>query len=118
MRAGRAHGCGPVTIVTMKPDQPTPDLPFVVGRITPGGQTFEAWKNQSLLDSIEQGGLSWPNSCRVGSCRTCLSKRVSGVVRYEMEWPGLTAEEKDEGCVLPCVAFPVTDVVLKDPLSD
>ena len=36
-----------------------------------------------------------------------------GTVRYEIEWPGLTAEEKAEGCVLPCVAYPVSDVVLQ-----
>jgi hypothetical protein len=42
---------------------------------------------------------------------------MAGEVRYEMAWPGLSAEEKAEGCVLPCVAFPVTDVVLEDPFS-
>jgi hypothetical protein len=35
-----------------------------------------------------------------------------------MAWPGLTTEEKAEGCVLPCVAFPMSDVVLKDPFAD
>lgn len=94
------------------------DIPFVNGRIEPSGETFDAWKNQTLLDSMEQGGLPWPSSCRVGSCRTCLSTLISGEVRYEMDWPSLAPEEKAEGCVLPCVAYPVTEVVLKDPLSD
>lgn len=92
-----------------------PDLPFVNGRIEPEGQCFDAWRHQSLLDSMEQGGLRWPSACRVGTCRTCLSTVLSGQVRYEMAWPGLSPEEKAEGCVLPCVAFPVTDVVLQDP---
>jgi hypothetical protein len=35
-----------------------------------------------------------------------------------MAWPGLNPEEKSEGCVLPCVAYPVTDVVLRDPFAD
>ena len=94
------------------------DTPFVTGRIDPDGQTFDAWKNQPLLDSIEQGGLTWPSSCRSGSCRTCIATLVAGQVRYEMAWPGLSPEEKDEGCVLPCVAYPVTDVVLRDPFGD
>jgi hypothetical protein len=42
---------------------------------------------------------------------------VQGEVRYEMAWPGLSPEEKAEGCVLPCVAWPVTDVVLQDPFE-
>jgi ferredoxin len=93
------------------------DIPFVTGRVEPDGQTFDAWKNQTLLDSMEQGGLQWPSSCRSGSCRTCLTTLTQGEVRYEMEWPGLTPEEKAEGCVLPCVAYPVTDVVLQDPFA-
>ncbi len=65
-----------------------------------------------------QGGLTWPSSCRSGTCRTCIGHLVSGQVSYEMAWPGLTAEEKAEGCVLPCVAYPMSDVVLKDPFTD
>jgi hypothetical protein len=34
-------------------------------------------------------------------------------VHYEIEWPGLSTEEKLEGYVLPCVAFPCSDVRLK-----
>lgn len=94
------------------------DIPFFNARIASDGGSFDAWRERSLLDSLEQGGLSWPSSCRVGSCRTCIGQLVSGQVRYDMAWPGLTAEEKAEGCVLPCVAFPVSDVVLKDPFSD
>ena len=94
------------------------DLPFATGRIAPGELVFDAWKDRPLLDSIEQGGLTWPSSCRVGSCRTCLSSLVSGQVRYEMAWPGLTPEEKAEGCVLPCVAYPLGQVVLKDPFAE
>ena len=94
------------------------DIPFVNGRVAPTGECFDAWKNQTLLDSMEQGGLQWPSSCRSGSCRTCLSVLLQGEVRYEMDWPSLSPEEKAEGCVLPCVAYPVTDVVLKDPFED
>ena len=94
------------------------DIPFVPVRIAPGEQVFDAWKDRPLLDSIEQGGLSWPSSCRVGNCRTCISRLVSGQVRYEMAWPGLTPEEKAEGCVLPCVAYPLGAVVLQDPFAD
>ena len=94
------------------------DAPWVGGQIEPDGPSFAAMKNRSLLDSMEQAGLQWPSSCRAGSCRTCLSRLLHGEVRYEMAWPGLTPEEKAEGCVLPCVAYPVTDVSLKDPFSD
>jgi ferredoxin len=93
------------------------DIPFFNACIAPDGGSFDAWKTQSLLDSLEQGGLQWPSSCRSGTCRTCIGQLVSGQVHYEMAWPGLTAEEKAEGCVLPCVARPVGDVVLQDPFA-
>ncbi len=93
------------------------DIPFFNARIAPDGGSFDAWKTQSLLDSLEQGGLQWPSSCRSGTCRTCIGQLISGQVHYEMAWPGLTAEEKAEGCVLPCVARPLGDVVLQDPFA-
>jgi len=93
------------------------EIPFFNARIAPDGGSFDAWKTQSLLDSLEQGGLPWPSSCRSGTCRTCIGQLVSGQVHYDMEWPGLTAEEKAEGCVLPCVARPLSDVVLQDPFA-
>lgn len=93
-------------------------MSFFQGCILPDGQTFDAEADHSLLQSIEQGGISWPRSCQAGSCRTCIGQLLEGEVRYEMEWPGLTAEEKQEGWILPCVAYPLSNVVLKDPLAD
>ena len=92
-------------------------LPFFTGRMEPEGQTFDAWPQQTLLDAMEQGGLRWPSSCRSGTCRTCLGTLQQGQVRYAMEWPGLSPEEKAKGCVLPCVAYPMSDVVLRDPFE-
>jgi len=89
------------------------DPAFFTGRSEPDGQQFDAWREQSLLLSLEQGGIDWPSSCRNGTCRTCIGQLVEGQVRYEMEWPGLSAEEKAAGCVLPCVAYPCSDLRLK-----
>jgi ferredoxin len=83
------------------------------GQLAGDGRTFDAWTNQPLLVSLEQGGIDWPSSCRNGTCRTCLGVLERGSVRYDIEWPGLSAEEKAEGCVLPCAAYPCSDLVLK-----
>ena len=87
--------------------------PFFTVTLEPGGEQFDAWPNLPLLTSLEQGGLDWPSSCRNGDCRTCFARLVSGEVRYQIDWPGLSAEEKADGYVLPCVAFPCSDVVLR-----
>ncbi len=79
----------------------------------PEGLQVDAWSDQSLLLSLEQGGSNWPSSCRNGTCRTCLGQVLSGQVHYTLEWPGVTREERAEGYVLPCVAFPCSNVVLQ-----
>ena len=88
-------------------------IPFFTAIVQPDGTTVDAWPAQPLLISLEQGGVDWPSSCRSGNCRTCIGQLLAGEVRYEMEWPGLTTEEMDAGCVLPCVAYPVSDVSLQ-----
>jgi ferredoxin len=90
-------------------DNPT----LFTGHTESDGQQFDAWSNQPLLMSLEQGSLDWPSSCRNGTCRTCIGHLVRGEVRYEIEWPGLSSDEMREGYVLPCVAHPCSDVVLK-----
>ena len=86
--------------------------PFFIARIEPDALQVDAWAQQPLLTSLEQGGVDWPSSCRNGTCRTCIAHLVSGQVRYEIEWPGLSSDEKAEGYVLPCVAYPCSDLTL------
>jgi ferredoxin len=83
----------------------------------PGADQFDAWSNQPLLTSLEQGGIDWPSSCRNGTCRTCMGQLVRGQVRYEIDWPGLSAEEKVAGYTLPCVAYPCSELVLSRGVS-
>ena len=70
---------------------------------------------QTLLQAMLAQGVDWPRSCRNGTCRTCLGRLAEGQVRYTVDWPGLSAEEKAGGCVLPCVAVPLEDVTLLPP---
>jgi ferredoxin len=73
----------------------------------PGGpRSVPVLPGQSLLEAALAAGVPMDSSCRNGSCRACLSQLMSGAVAYRIEWPGLLAEEKSAGCVLPCVAVP------------
>jgi ferredoxin len=91
--------------------KPVPAL--FMGTVLPSAQQFDAPSDQTLLQSMEAGMINWPSSCRNGTCRTCVGQLCSGAVRYDIEWPGLSAEEKTAGYVLPCVAYPVGDVELQ-----
>lgn len=85
-------------------------------RIEPGGRTFEAPATLALLQAAELAGLTLlASSCRNGTCRSCICQLSSGQVSYRIEWPGLSAEEKREGFILPCVAYARSDLVIELP---
>lgn len=83
-------------------------------RIQIDGQTADAEADgeTSLFAAMARAGIAWPVSCRNGTCRTCMARLLQGQVRYDIPWPGLSAEEKQEGYCLPCVARPMADVVI------
>ena len=81
-------------------------------RVEPAGLQFEAAPGESLVWAAQHAGIELPTSCRNGTCRACLCRLVSGRVSYIVEWPGLSAEEKAEGFILPCVAVPESVLVL------
>lgn len=87
-------------------------MPFTA-RLAPDGPAFAAPTDMPLLKAAELAGLGLASSCRNGTCRTCLCRLASGQVAYRIEWPGLSAEEKREGFILPCVAYPLSDVVIQ-----
>jgi hypothetical protein len=82
-------------------------------KVEPAGLQYDVEGDLSLLEAAEMSRIELPSSCRNGTCRTCVCRLVSGEVTYSIEWPGLSAEEKAEGYLLPCVARPTTDVVLE-----
>jgi ferredoxin len=84
-------------------------------QIQPAGWQVSAPATHTLLQSLHAAGAGLPSSCRNGTCRTCLARKTSGRVGYRIAWPGLLPEEKAEGWILPCVAYPESDVVMEAP---
>jgi len=85
--------------------------------LAPTDWRYPAGSGDTLLHAAEAAGIALPSSCRNGTCRTCLCRLDTGSVRYLVEWPGLSADEKRDGYVLPCVAAPLSDLVLAAPLA-
>ena len=90
-----------------------------VTRVTLAGQgwSFDALASMTVLEAAEQAGVRLPSSCRNGTCRTCICLSSGGAVRYKIEWPGLSLDEKREGYILPCVAIAQTDLVIVAPAA-
>ena len=92
--------------------------PLPVLRIEPLGVTVEVRTGRSLLEAARDAGIELRSACRNGTCRECLARVIEGRVDYRIEWPGVSADERAEGWVLPCVALPRGDVVLLQPRAE
>lgn len=104
-------------IVAGPPQSSEDSAPAYSVWVQPLGRHFSAAPGQSLLRAAEDAGIELPSSCRNGTCRSCLCQRTAGESRHLIPWPGLSAEEKAEGWVLPCVAEACSDLVLDVPLA-
>ena len=91
------------------------DLFLVV--VEPKAYAFEATSAVPLLEAARNAGIILPSSCRNGTCRTCICRMASGRVRYDIEWPGLSVDEKIDGYILPCVAYAESHLVIEVPLA-
>lgn len=85
--------------------------------IQPLGRVVTSVDGQTVWEAARAGGVVLPVSCRNGTCRTCMCRCVSGRVAYRIPWPGLSAEEKAEGWVLPCVAVPQGALTVDVPFA-
>jgi ferredoxin len=85
-----------------------------------GSSGFTAGADEPLLHAAARAGVMLSSSCRNGSCRTCMCRLLSGRVGYRIQWPGLLPEEKAEGWILACIAYPESDLVLRrgPPIRD
>lgn len=93
-----------------------PTFRIEVQGLSEQAQDFTAQAGQTLLQAAAQAGLRLPRSCQNGTCRSCICLLRQGQVRYRIEWPGLSLEEKQEGWVLPCVAEALSDLQLQAPV--
>ncbi len=86
-------------------------------RVEPGGLQFEAAPGERLVLAAQHAGIELPSSCRNGTCRSCICQVRSGHVRHLIDWPGLSADEKADQWILPCVAEALSDLTLDVPLA-
>ncbi len=83
--------------------------------VLPGGWRVPVAAGQTLLQAALDAGVRLPRSCRNGTCRACMARLLDGQVDYTIDWPGLLADEKTAGWVLPCVACARSDLTLLAP---
>lgn len=76
-----------------------PDLPAI-----------ELQLDETLLQALHRAGIVWREACLNGVCGVCACQLQSGSVHYGTRKPhGLTAQEQQQGLILPCIALPASD---------
>nr|WP_315466786.1 2Fe-2S iron-sulfur cluster-binding protein [uncultured Undibacterium sp.] len=92
-------------------DDSSPSLQYRI-RFEQHDIEFQCAANETVLHAALKGGVVIANSCRNGTCRTCLCHLRSGQVDYLVAWPGLSFDEKADGYILPCVATPLSELII------
>lgn len=81
-------------------------------RLLPGSRVVECRPGQPVLEALEAAGLPWPADCRAGHCGTCRARCVAGDLDLGLYLPTALPEDRlADGCFLPCVATPRSDVI-------
>ena len=79
------------------------------------GKSFEAEADEIILDAAERGGIVLAYSCRSGTCRSCMTRVLSGCVEHDPEYADelhIDRHEIADGYRLLCSAFARSDVEL------
>ena len=75
-----------------------------------------SWKESAcsekeyILDAADKAGVEIENSCRAGTCGTCVAKILKGEVTYEEDYDAVAGLEP--GYILTCCSQPVSSVVI------
>lgn len=77
------------------------------------GQAIDCDAATTLLEALRAAGLDVRKACRNGVCGLCRCRVVSGEFTYHWKEPhGLWQKDIQQDYILPCIAHPVSDLVL------
>lgn len=96
----------------------TPELYRQVVKIVNGKSHYNlpVEKGETILQAAIQNNIPLNYSCKIGICSTCKCKLTSGSVHSGISF-GLSQQEKDEGYILTCQAFPLQACTIEPPVQ-
>lgn len=77
------------------------------------GQEIACDEEESILAIAQQEGINIRAGCMQGVCGACKKRKLEGQIKYQKEPDGLDNKEKEQGYILPCIAFPVGKVAIE-----
>ena len=82
--------------------------------LKPAGTVMEIQAGQSIMEALNQAGMSTRGNCLVGQCGECACNLLSGTVVMD-EPNALRKGRVHSGSVLICCAYPESDIELEFP---
>lgn len=88
-------------------------------QVEPGGISFDAADNESILDAALRQNVALAYSCRDGLCGACKARILDGKLVYPDARPeALSEEEQHEGLALLCQARAVSNLKLQANVAE
>tara|TARA_R110002049_G_scaffold34455_8_gene112327 strand:+ start:108640 stop:110571 length:1932 start_codon:yes stop_codon:yes gene_type:complete len=94
-------------IASVPADESVPKVAFSLSQ-----KTADLPPGKTVLEAADDNGIEIDNSCRSGTCGSCMVKLLSGQVSMEVE-DALEPEDKANGYILACQAVATKDVVVE-----
>jgi CDP-4-dehydro-6-deoxyglucose reductase len=83
-------------------------------QLKPSGRSFNVEAGQPILVAGLAAGIKMPYGCRIGTCRSCKGRILTGTVDFGDAHPAyLTKHQRDEGYALLCRATARADLVIE-----
>lgn len=83
-------------------------------QLLPSGKTFRVEPELPILNAGLAAGIKMPYGCRIGTCRSCRGRVVSGKVDLGAAHPAyLPQHQRDEGYALLCQASACSDLSIE-----
>jgi ferredoxin len=80
------------------------------------GTQFAVEQDETILEAAERAGVLVSYSCRSGTCRSCLTRVISGCVEHDPDYAdelSIDAGELSDNYRLLCSALAYSDVELE-----
>ncbi|MHA7880988.1 MAG: 2Fe-2S iron-sulfur cluster-binding protein [Saccharospirillum sp.] len=72
-----------------------------------------ALATKTLYDNLVEANIHLRKACINGACGVCRCRLMSGAIDYRGRHPyGLNGGQQADGWILPCIAYPKTDLKL------
>lgn len=91
-------------------------VPAYTASLAKTGAQFTVDEGETILDAAERAGILLAYSCRSGTCRSCLTRVLSGCAEHDPEYVSelhIDADELAANYRLLCSALACSDVTLE-----